>query len=290
MQKHLIRVILSASASCRVTLKTVDISMHYYKATLQYDGTNDFGFQWQKDIPTIQNHFNESLRKLLTRKVTTKGAARTDTGVHAIEQIVKITAEEQIDCVPFLIKLNTMLPSQIRCLGIIACEGPFNPISGAESKEYRYLFTNILRFSSFDQSFIVNNPYSLDLALLKKCAQEIVGTHDFRNFCSAGSNVKTTVRNVSLCEITEVDPHMVLPESGPISIPHELRRCYQFKIEGSGFLKQMVRHLMSALWLVAGGKIPPEIFSSLLAGTENHKRIWKVASPRGLYLYRIKYS
>ena len=60
-------------------------NMHYYKATLQYDGTGYAGFQWQKEIPSIQNDFNHAIKSLVPGKITTMGASRTDTGVHAIE-------------------------------------------------------------------------------------------------------------------------------------------------------------------------------------------------------------
>lgn len=56
--------------------------MNYYKATVQYDGTNYCGFQWQKDIATIQNEINVALSTLVPGKITTMSASRTDTGVH----------------------------------------------------------------------------------------------------------------------------------------------------------------------------------------------------------------
>lgn len=262
--------------------------MNYYKATIQYNGTNYFGFQWQKGIPTIQNDFNQSLNELMSGKITTMGTSRTDTGVHAIEQIIKITTDNEIDCGSFLSRLNKTLPSHIRCLSIVSCESSFRPTTDTKSKEYRYLFTNTPKTSCNDQLFIANNPYQLDIDLMKKCSELIVGKHDFRNFCSAGSNVKTTVREISFCEISEIDPHTVLPQTDLFLLPHDLKRCFQFRIEGSGFLKQMVRHLMSALWLVGRGKISPDEFSLLINGSEKNRQLWKVASPRGLFLYSIK--
>jgi tRNA pseudouridine38-40 synthase len=264
--------------------------MNYYKATIQYDGTNYCGFQWQKDIPTIQNDFNQSLNHLMSGKITTMGASRTDTGVHAIEQIVKVTSENHIECGSFLIRLNETLPPQIRCLSFVSCEGSFKPASDSVSKEYRYLFTNTLKSSSDDQMFIANNPYQLNLDLMNNCAREIVGRHSFHNFCSAGSNVKSTVRSISFCDISEIDPQVVLPKSDLFLLPQDLKQCYQLRIEGNGFLKHMVRHLMSALWLVGGGKISPDEFSLLINGPLKKKRLWKVASPRGLFLYQSKYS
>lgn len=263
--------------------------MNYYKAIVQYDGTNYCGFQWQKDLRTIQNDINQTLIKLMSGKVTTMGASRTDTGVHAVEQIVRITCEAQIDCKSFLPQLNQSLPSQIKCLTLVPCEGTFQPTTGSKTKEYRYLFTNTLKSSCMDQMFIANHPYPLDLNLMKQCVQMIVGTHSFHNFCSAGSNVKTTIREVLICELSEVNPHEVLPQSDLFMIDPELKECFQLKIEGAGFLKQMVRHLMSALWMVGSGKITPDEFALLLKGPMKTKRLWKVADPRGLYLYQFKF-
>lgn len=261
--------------------------MNYYKATFQYDGTNYFGFQWQKDIPTIQNAINLSLGQLLPGKVTTMGASRTDSGVHALEQIVKITTDYEINCPGFTVLLNQILSKEIRCLNIEPCQGSFNPITFSHSKEYRYLFTNTLGSMGVEQRFIANYPYDLNLPLMQECARQIVGRHDFRNFCSAGSNVKTTIREVLECELVEVDPRSFLSDSDLFTLSHDLKHCYQLRIVGQGFLKQMVRHLMSALWLVGRGKISPDEFSSLLNGAVRERRLWKVSTPRGLYLYRF---
>lgn len=159
---------------------------HYYKATLQYDGTGYAGFQWQKDIPSIQNDFNLALASLIAGKITTMGASRTDTGVHAMEQVVKITSENFIDCTTVVERLNTKLPSQMRCLEFVPCEGDFRPETHPTSKEYRYFFTNHRNVLLEDRRFISNFSLPLDLDLMRTCLLEILGTHDFQNFCSAG--------------------------------------------------------------------------------------------------------
>lgn len=264
--------------------------MNYYKAIIQYDGTNYCGFQWQKELGTVQNDFNQALYQLLSGKVTTMGASRTDTGVHAVEQIVKISAEQEIDCQPFLSLLNQSLPSEIRCLSLSECAGSFRPASDHVSKEYRYLFSNTLKSNSLDQRFIVNHPYQIDIELMMEAAGMVVGKRDFQNFCSAGSNVKTTVREITRCEVSAINPHTVLPNPDLFTLPLTHPQCFQLRIEGRGFLKHMVRHLMRALWLVGGGMISPDEFEGLLNGPKKTKRLWMVAPPNGLYLYGFKTS
>lgn len=263
--------------------------MNYYKTIIQYEGTSYYGFQWQKNIPTVQNDLNQALGQLIEGKITTMGASRTDSGVHALFQMVKITTEQEIDCESALIKLNTILPPQIRCLSFESCDGSFKPSVDSQSKEYRYLFTNRLQSLEADQAFVANNPHPLNISLMEKCAQQIVGTHHFKNFYSAGSNVKSTEREIFSCELSVVNPHSVLNGTALFKITNGLVECYQFRIEGNGFLKQMIRHLVSALWMVGRGKISPEEFSFLLTGPKREEQLWKAAPARGLYLYRINY-
>lgn len=266
------------------------IKSNYYKTIIQYDGTDYFGFQWQKDIPSVQNDFNLSLAKIISGKFTTMSASRTDTGVHALDQVVKITSEEQINLSTFVSELNQHLPSSIRVLKIEETDLAFRPNVSSKSKEYRYLFTNKLKMSPTEMRFVVNNPFKLNIPLMKECASLIIGKHDFINFCSAGSNVKTSVREIYSCELSEVNPHSVLNNPILFPLPQKLVSCYQLRIIGNGFLKQMVRHLMASLWLVGMGKLSKDEFLALLNGGPKPQRLWKVAGPRGLYLYRIEYE
>ena len=265
-------------------------NMHYYKATIQYDGTGYAGFQWQKEIPSIQNDFNLAIQKMIEGKVTTMGASRTDTGVHAMEQLVKITSQNTIDCTTFTNSINQLLPAQIRCLNVLPCSGNFKPASDPVSKEYRYYFTNKRNVTLEDRRFISNFSLPLDVESMMMCVREILGIQNFQNFCSAGSNVKSTTREITVCELTEINPHSVFSESELFRLPTELIHCYQLRIEGNGFLKQMIRHIMSALWMVGSGKLTTDEFLHLLKGPKKDKRIWKVAAPNGLFLHEIKYN
>lgn len=264
--------------------------MHYYKTTIQYEGTNYAGFQWQNGIPTIQSEFNNAISRIINGKVTTMAASRTDTGVHALEQIVKISAAHPIDCSSFLDEFNKVLPREIRCLEIEPCEGIFRPAVDATSKEYRYFFTNKTKASKEEGQFIANISKKLDLDPMIVCARSLVGIHDFCNFYSSGSNVKSTIRNVTFCELSVIEPLDVFSKSELFLIPKDLCSCYQLRIEANGFLKQMIRHIVSALWMVGSGKIATDDFLNLLDGPKNLKQSWKVASPNGLFLYRINYS
>jgi len=265
------------------------INMYYYKTTIQYEGTNYAGFQWQNGIQTVQSEFNNALAKLLDGKITTMAASRTDTGVHAMEQVVKISSKNPIDFSSFLGAFNLVLPRDIRCIRIEPCAGLFRPAVEAVSKEYRYFFTNKTHALKEERQFVANISNILDLEAMIVCARALVGVHDFCNFYSSGSNVKSTVRNISFCELSVIDPHEIFEAVDLFQIPKDLGSCYEFRIVANGFLKQMIRHIISALWMVGSGKISTDDFLALLDGPKNEKQRWKVASPNGLFLYRINY-
>ncbi len=263
--------------------------MHYYKVTIQYEGTNYAGFQWQNGLQTIQSEFNTAISKLIDGKFTTMAASRTDTGVHAMEQVVKISSENLINFSSFLETLNIVLPREIRCIDIKPCAGLFKPATEAISKEYRYFFTNKTQVPKEERQFIANISNVLNLDAMMICTSALIGIHDFCNFYSSGSNVKSTVRNISLCELSVINPHQIFSELELFQIPKELNSCYELRIVANGFLKQMIRHIVSALWMVGSGKISTEDFLKLLNGPKNKKQVWKVATPNGLFLYRVNY-
>lgn len=264
--------------------------MFYYRATIQYAGTNYAGFQWQNGLVTVQSEINRVLAELIPGKVTTRGASRTDTGVHAFEQVVKISSENEVGYESFVNDFNKLLPDDIKCIDIESCVGTFKPGVEAISKEYRYFFTNKTQVANEDRKYIANISNELNIEAIKTCVQLLIGKHDFCNFYSAGSNVKSTVRTVSYSELTIVNPHEIFCAHNLFQIPANTSVCYQLKIEADGFLKQMIRHIVSALWMVGSGKLSIDDFLKLLNGPKSKKQQWKVAPPNGLFLYRIKYN
>ncbi len=263
--------------------------MFYSKAIIQYDGSHYAGFQWQKNAHTIQAAINQALEIVHPAPCTTMSASRTDSGVHALEQVIRITSTQAVNHGELLLTLNKTLPSQIKILTLDPCERSFNPALDSKSKEYAYLFTNRQIASIEERKYIANISNPLDIKKMKRCVSEIKGTHDFCNFVSTGSSVKTTIRSVIHCELSEINPHHFFTASTLFSLPLEVERCYQLKIEANGFLKQMIRHLIAALWRVGSGKLTEAEFISLLQAPRIDKQLWRVATPSGLYLCKINY-
>lgn len=261
----------------------------YYRAVVRYDGTGYYGFQWQQGLPTIQGELNAALAKVLGENTSCGGSSRTDTGVHALGQVIRITSETEMDCRKLERALKLVLPSQIEVVSLEESEKEFRPARDSVSKEYRYFFSNTPGVDGTSQRFIANNTFRLDPQVMKACAKLIEGKHSFHNFVSTGSNVGTTEREISLCELTVIDPGKVFSQVPLFPVPPEISSCYQFRIVGNGFLKQMIRHLMSALWKAGNGKLSVEEFHELLSGPGREDRLWRAAHPKGLFLWKIDF-
>lgn len=264
--------------------------MYYHKATIQYEGSNYAGFQWQKNLKTVQREFNAAISKIIIGKFSTMAASRTDSGVHAFEQIVKITTENQIDYKIFIESINIYLPQDIKCNKIEICSGQFRPAADSQTKEYRYFFTNKIQVPIENRRFIANISNKLNTDKILICIQALNGKHDFCNFYSSGSNVRSTNREIFLCELNVINPQEVFSNADFFQIPKDIIECYELRIIANGYLKQMIRHIVSALWMVGSGKLSVNDFLTLLNGPKIEKQKWKVASPNGLFLYKINYK
>jgi len=186
--------------------------------------------------------------------------------------------------------LNDALPKTIRVVGLEACDGDFKPSAHTVSKEYRYFFTNKQKVDYEDRRFVANISAPLDLQKIGFCVEALKGRHDFCNFYSEGSNVKSTVRDIFSCELSVVNPHDLFQNNSLFLFPENLTSCFQLKIEANGFLKQMIRHIVSSLWMVGSGKLSLEDFLTLLNSSKGPRQNWKVAPPNGLFLFKITYQ
>jgi tRNA pseudouridine38-40 synthase len=254
--------------------------IYYYRLTLQYKGTNYLGWQIQPENAgaTIQGELNKALEVVSKSRAQSLGAGRTDAGVHALGQIAKVGIELSIDPKNLVKALNVHLPDDIRVLDAELSTYEFFPTVHAHSKEYQYRFTFQRGFSAFQNDLIVNHPFDLDLSLMQKACEILVGEHDFCNYFCEGTEVSSTVRKIFEAEIQEVS------QGDWAMLPSH----YVFRVVGNGFLKQMVRLLMGALWNVGRGKITLEDFSKSLT-SHPMRRLGPVAPPQGLYMVRVNY-
>lgn len=244
--------------------------MMNYLLTLKYDGSPFHGWQRQENALTVQECVENALLKLFNEKISVTGCSRTDTGVHANCFKCNFRTEKVFPLEKLISGMNYYLPESIAVLGSENASENFNARFDCVKKEYVYKIYN----GKVRDPFYINkayfHKYPLDAVLMNEQAKDFIGTYDFSAFCAAGATTKTTVRTVFDASVTR-DGDMVI-----------------FRVEGDGFLYNMVRIMVGTLIYISEGKIEkgsiPEIINS-----KDREKAGKTAAPEGLYLNKVYY-
>lgn len=239
------------------------------------------GFQVQPSGKTIQGEINSALKTLSkSDEIKSVGSGRTDSGVHAFGQVVRIEIPVDIPVASLPKAMNSNLPEDIRVISAEAAPENFHPIFSAKSKEYNYVFSTEDHLSPFARELVTYFPFDLDIEVMKKGCQLFCGEHDFVNYQCVGTEVESTVRKIISCELVRLE------STGHWS--HLVGEYYILKVTGNGFLKQMVRLMMGALVSLGRGKITLEDLEKSLK-TPLPNRLGATAPPQGLYLKEVHY-
>lgn len=241
------------------------------RLTVEYDGTNYSGWQRQENAISVQQRLEEALHKLLRADIRVTGASRTDAGVHALGQTVHFDTDSRIPPEKYAFALNTMLPDDIRVRASVAAAPDFHARFDAKGKIYRYLIYNSPHASALLRHSHAHVMYPLDVSLMDREVQSIVGTHDFKAFAASGSVAKDTVRTIYDCRVVRAGDEVML------------------LVRGSGFLYNMVRILAGTAIQVGSGKLEPGAIERALEG-KSRLSLGVTAPPHGLTLMRVFYE
>ena len=238
-----------------------------YFIDVSYIGTNYHGWQIQENANSIQEILEKSLSTLLGQDIKTLGSGRTDTGVHALSQIVHFDSKKLLDN-NFLYKINSILPADISVNGFYKVKGEANARFDAISREYIYkIHQNKNPFLNNRSLFYKGN---INIHLINEACKVLVASSDFQSF----SKVKTEVNNFK-CVIN----YARFEKSND---------NFNFLISSNRFLRGMVRCIVGTLLEVSEKKISLKKFNKIV---ENKDR--KGAGPSvlasGLYLSKVEY-
>lgn len=236
-----------------------------------YDGTNYCGWQVQPNGITVQEVLNRHLAELLKEPVEIIGASRTDAGVHALGNVAVFDTNARMPGEKISYALNQRLPEDIRIQRSREVSRDFHPRYRVSEKTYEYRILN-RRFPVPTERFYSHFTYiPMDIEKMRQAGAYLLGEHDFKSFCGAGAQVKTTVRTIHSFSVER--------ENDLITI----------RITGSGFLYNMVRILAGTLMEIGGGAYPPEKMQDILAARDR-KAAGPTAPARGLTLIKIDYK
>lgn len=243
--------------------------MPRYKALVAYDGKAYNGFQRQLDQPTIQGELEQAIEKIACQPVTVIGAGRTDSGVHALGQIIAFDLEWSHGPDALLRALNVNLPEDIGILELAEAVPGFHPRFDARRRSYRYnIYNHKVPHPHYrNQSWHIIRP--LDLERMNEAAVSIIGEHDFATFGQPPQGDNTT-RYVYSADWHTDEPFLT------------------FTIEANAFLYRMVRSLVGTMKLVGEGSWTVEDFVSALAA-KDRTQAGQTAPPQGLFLQSVTY-
>jgi len=238
------------------------------KLTIEYDGTNYYGWQSQKNLKTIQETIQNALKKILQHDIKLNGAGRTDRGVHALAQIANFKTHSAIGLSKLKKALNSLLPADIVVKKIKEVNFAFHSRFSSKSKVYQYIILNQKYPSAFLKDKVYFYPYPLDLQLMKKAARFLKGKHDFRSFQIADKVKRNSIRTIKDIRI------------------QKKKNIIYINIEADGFLRGMARSIVGTLIEIGRGK-PLDIKKILKA--KNRKTAGPTAPACGLYLVKVSY-
>jgi tRNA pseudouridine38-40 synthase len=243
------------------------------RLTLQYDGADYHGWQFQPGVRTVQSEVESVLSRLLDRRVTVVAAGRTDRGVHATGQVISLTAPSRWTPPALRRAANALLPPDIWIVAASEVAPTFHARFDAIARAYEYrVGTAPAARSPFRFRWCWPLMEVLEAAALNSAAETVVGEHAFGAFAKSGQ-----------------------PERGERCQVFGARwirwgaRGYTFRIVANRFLHHMVRYLVGTMVDVARGRRAAQDMADLLAGGPGLETS-PPAPARGLFLTRVYYA
>ena len=238
--------------------------------TVEYDGTAYAGWQRQLNGLAVQQVLEEALSRATGAPVTITGASRTDAGVHALGQTFHFDTEASIPPEKYPFVLNTMLPRDIRVHEGRQVPPDFHARFLTCGKRYTYRICNSRHGTAMRRNLSAHVPLPLDAEAMDRAVQNLLGRHDFAAFQASGGTAKTTVRTLTLAQVTRQAEDVTLV------------------VEGDAFLYNMVRIIAGTLIEIGLGRRAATAFCQALE-TGDRLALGVTAPACGLELTRVDY-
>jgi tRNA pseudouridine38-40 synthase len=240
------------------------------KLTIEYDGTAYAGWQRQPKHQTIQAVLEDALFKITQVPTPAVGAGRTDSGVHALGQVVSFRSDKSLADSQWAPALNSYLPKDISVLSSERVPDDFHARFSAKGKAYQYHITTQTSRPALNRHRTWHFPHFLDRNAMNQALATFSGTHDFTSFRGQRSQTINPVCTLSHLSLLEEFSSIII------------------RIEGDRFLKQMVRAIVGTLVEVGQHKRSPHTIEDILKA-KDRRAAGRTAPPHGLYLVEVRY-
>jgi tRNA pseudouridine38-40 synthase len=245
--------------------------MRNFKLVVSYDGTDFHGWQAQPGLRTVQETLEHAIAALTGQHLRVNASGRTDTGVHAVAQVVNFHCDTQLAADVVLRGLNAHLPEDVIVKEAVEVPDSFDANRDARRKLYRYVIHDGAVPDLFMRRYCHHSRYRLDTAAMVRAAEALKGKHDFACFETEWPNRASSVRTVT---------HLALNRMGD---------WMWLDVEADGFLYNMVRAIAGTLMNVGRGYWPETQVAEILR-SRDRTQAGPTAPARGLFLMRVTYD
>ncbi len=243
---------------------------------VQYDGRAYCGWQGQPNQPTIQAVLESAISQFIGdgKVVRVTAAGRTDTGVHALGQVVHFDVQVEREDWSWVRGINTFLPPDVVVNWATPVPHDFDARFSAQERTYIYaLLAGPTRSPILHQRYgyqMLPAGQWFDIGQMQTAALHLVGEHDFSSFRASECQSKSPVKHLYECTILDHQPFVY------------------FKVRANAFLHHMVRNMVGSLLHIGQGRQPSDWMKTVLAG-RNRDLAAPTFAPDGLYLVRVTY-
>ena len=245
--------------------------MQRYKIKIEYDGTSFVGWQFQKNGLSVQEVLQKAIFNFSKEKVLVTGAGRTDSGVHAYEQVAHFDLEKKIKKKKFLPAVNSHICNKsVAVLKINKTSKKFHARFGAKKRTYQYIIINRQSPLALQKNKAWHIRKKLDVKAMKKGAKLLLGTHDFSTFRASSCGAKSPIKTIENILIRKNKEKITL------------------KFISRSFLQQQVRSMVGCIKYLGDGKWKLDDFEKSFK-SKSRLKCAPPAPAYGLYLAKIKY-
>jgi tRNA pseudouridine38-40 synthase len=238
---------------------------------VEYDGSEFNGWQSQPDGRTVQDTLQQAISQIADEPISIIAAGRTDTGVHALEQVIHFDTNSARPLSAWVRGVNAHLPASVAVLWAHVVPEEFHARFSAQARSYQYVLINRPARVAVHHGSVGWYHAQLDVGAMRAAAQHLLGEHDFSSFRAAECQAKSAVKN-----LTQLDIH----QRGDTII---------FDLSANAFLHHMVRNIIGCLVYVGNGQHKPEWMRQVLQARQR-KTAAPTFAPDGLYLRHIQYD
>ncbi len=239
-------------------------------AIVEYDGTDFAGWQSQSHAASLQDAVERALSFVAGHAVEAVCAGRTDSGVHALAQVIHFDTEACRTARAWVLGANTKLPPSIALQWAGAVSKSFHARHSALRRTYRYCIWNCSARPALqrDRAAWIHRP--LDAGAMHAAGQALIGEHDFSAFRSVECQSKSTIRKLERLQVRRDGD------------------CVWIEVTANAYLHHMVRNIVGTLIEAQRDADPAAAVSRILAGG-NRRFAGATAPAAGLYLWHVEY-